>query len=194
MVISLPLFVSEEFAVHGDFDAVTFGVGNFLDVHGEINGAHDAGAEFFFDELFERAAVNVGDFLEAILEGFLGNRGSSFAFVGEFGKGLSDGGREFEEFGDFDGGGSFEGVFAKAGGGDVNFGEARGGSDGFPSGFFLFLRGENGFGHCGFCHGKGLSSGNAMGGYAVFGPEKVYRGCQWSGYLCAESARRRGEN
>ena len=40
----LPLSVAEEFAVEGDFDAVAFGVGGFFDVHGEVDGAHDAGA------------------------------------------------------------------------------------------------------------------------------------------------------
>jgi hypothetical protein len=45
--------VGEELAVHRDLDAVAFGVGAALHLHFEVDGAHDAVAEFFVDQFFE---------------------------------------------------------------------------------------------------------------------------------------------
>ena len=45
---------------------VSFGVRNSIDAQLEINRAHNAVAEFFFDRRLERGAENLRDFVEAI--------------------------------------------------------------------------------------------------------------------------------
>ena len=47
---ALPGFVGEELTAHFDFDAVAFGIFDAIDVHGEVDRAHDAGTELFLDE------------------------------------------------------------------------------------------------------------------------------------------------
>jgi hypothetical protein len=120
----LPGFVAEELAAHLDFHAVALGIFNAVDGHGEIDGAHDAGAKLFFDEGLQRGTVNVDDFLEAVLERFLGDGGGGFTLVGKFGERDGDIGAEVEGGGDSRSGIGGEGIFTETGGGGVNFGEA----------------------------------------------------------------------
>lgn len=48
----LPSFKRQEFAFHHHFNAVAGRVFNFADIHGKINGAHDAIAKLFIDDSF----------------------------------------------------------------------------------------------------------------------------------------------
>lgn len=77
----LPLFVSEEFAVHRDLNAITFWIRNFFNIHGEVDGAHNPRAEFFLNEFLHCLPVDVDDFLKPILQWLLGDGRSGFPFI-----------------------------------------------------------------------------------------------------------------
>lgn len=64
----LPLIVGKEFAGHADLHAVPFRALDPFDDKIKINGAHDAIAELFMDQLFDRIAINVDDLEKAIDE------------------------------------------------------------------------------------------------------------------------------
>jgi hypothetical protein len=53
------LLIREEFAAEGQLDAIALRVGLALDRHVEIDGAHDAVAEFLLDQLFPSRAVDL---------------------------------------------------------------------------------------------------------------------------------------
>ena len=53
--------IRQKFPAHDNAHPVTLGIGLALQVHVEIDGAHDAVAEFFVDQGFEGGAVDVKD-------------------------------------------------------------------------------------------------------------------------------------
>ena len=58
--------VGQELAAHRDADAVALGVRLALQVHVEIDRAHDAVAELLVDQGLEGAAVDADQFVEAV--------------------------------------------------------------------------------------------------------------------------------
>src|SRR5262249_42463935 len=61
-----PPLVWQELAGHGDLDPIPLRVGLLLDLHGEIDRAHDAVAEGLLDDVLERQAVDLEDLVEAV--------------------------------------------------------------------------------------------------------------------------------
>ena len=61
--------IREEFAAEGQLDPVAFRVGLALDRHVEVDGAHDAVAEFLLDQLLPGRAVDLHQLVEAVDQG-----------------------------------------------------------------------------------------------------------------------------
>src|SRR5262252_1079695 len=60
------LLIGQELAAHADAHAVAFLVGLPLDLHVEIDGAHDAVAELLLDQRLPGGAINLHQLVEAI--------------------------------------------------------------------------------------------------------------------------------
>src|SRR5690606_1862440 len=58
--------VGQELARHHDVDAIAATVRLALEVHLEVDGAHDPVAELFMDQRLERRAVDIDQFIEAV--------------------------------------------------------------------------------------------------------------------------------
>ena len=70
----LPGFVRQEFSIQIDDHPITFRVFFLADLHGEVDGAHDAVTEFLVDNFFDRRAVHTNHFIQAIDQRILRNR------------------------------------------------------------------------------------------------------------------------
>ena len=61
-----PLFVRQELAAHGDFDAITFGILHFVDIKREVDRAHDAVTKMFLNNIFQGHSIDLHDLVKAI--------------------------------------------------------------------------------------------------------------------------------
>src|SRR6476469_8596806 len=64
----LPLAIREELAVHRDLHAVALWIGHAVDIHLEVDGAHDAVAELLVNHFLERRAVDLHHLVETVDE------------------------------------------------------------------------------------------------------------------------------
>ena len=64
-----PFLVWKKLAAHRDLHPVTGWVFHFVDIHGEVDGAHDAIAELLLDHILEWQAVHLHDLVEAVDQG-----------------------------------------------------------------------------------------------------------------------------
>jgi hypothetical protein len=74
-------FIRQELTAHDDAHPVAFGVGFALDVHGKVDGAHDAVAELFMDQLLDAAAIHADQFVETINQWVAGHGGGQRTFI-----------------------------------------------------------------------------------------------------------------
>ena len=58
--------------MHGDLHAIALGIGNLVDVHLEVDGAHDSVAHLLVNQLLQRRAVDLNDLVEPVDEGISG--------------------------------------------------------------------------------------------------------------------------
>jgi hypothetical protein len=71
---TLELGVLQVLAGEDDVNAVALAVGLALEVHVEIDGAHDAVPEFLVDQRLEGGPVHVDELVQAVDEGVGGDR------------------------------------------------------------------------------------------------------------------------
>src|SRR5579885_647222 len=62
------VFERQEFAAHADRHAIAFRIGPAGDLHVEVDGRHDAVAEFLLDQRLERGTVHHDELVEAVNE------------------------------------------------------------------------------------------------------------------------------
>src|SRR5688572_26240657 len=58
VMMTSPLLVGQKLPVHGHLHPIAFRVRHFFDIHGEVDGAHDPGAELLFDDLLHPRNLN----------------------------------------------------------------------------------------------------------------------------------------
>src|SRR5713226_6779441 len=73
-VPSLPFFIGQEFAIHGDDHAVPIWVLLLLDVQLEVDGAHDSFAKHLVNNRLDRRSIILRDLMEPIDERVNRNR------------------------------------------------------------------------------------------------------------------------
>ena len=86
-----PLFVRQEFAAHGDFDAIAFGILNFIDIKREVDRAHDAVTEMLLDHILQGHTIDLHDLVETIDQGISGDHRIEASLGGELLQSGSDG-------------------------------------------------------------------------------------------------------
>ena len=86
-----PLFVRQKLAAHGDFDPITFGIFNFVDIEREIDRAHDAITKMLLDDILQRHAIDLHDLVEAIDQGIGGDHRITTSLGGELLQSRSNG-------------------------------------------------------------------------------------------------------
>jgi len=64
--LRLPFLVGQGLSFHRNYDPVPFGIFLLLDVHREVDGAHDAVTEHFVDERLDRGPVDLRDLVNAV--------------------------------------------------------------------------------------------------------------------------------
>ena len=75
-------FIGQEFAGQHHVHTVTLGIGFALNVHAEVDRAHDAVAKFFMDEFLDRGAINAHDLVPAVNQRVGRHRGRQRPLVG----------------------------------------------------------------------------------------------------------------
>ena len=63
---TLPLLVGEELAVQRDHHAIAMRIFLLPDIHGEVDGTHDAVSELFMNDFLDGTAIDLHDLIKSV--------------------------------------------------------------------------------------------------------------------------------